>query len=162
MIVVDASTLILLAKTELLDLFLESFPKAVISEAVEAEATRKQTFDALLIAERIKKKKIVVKKAKRKAVVEKIQKSFGLHYGEAETLALCLENNWKLVGTDDHSAIKACLVLKIKYVTSLGVLLKLCDAGKLTKEESLLKLKLLKEHGRYSEEVFGFFEKKMR
>jgi len=163
MIAVDASTLILLAKTELLDLFLGSFPKKpFISAEVEKEATKKESFDALLIKERIKEKKILVRKVKSKKMAEKIAKDFRLHSGEAETLALCIENNWKLVGTDDYNAIKACIVLQIKYVSALSILIKLNKEKKLNKTEALLKLQNLVYFGRYSEEIISEVKNRLR
>jgi predicted nucleic acid-binding protein len=163
MIAVDASTLILLAKTELLDLFLESFPKKpFISVEVEKESTRKESFDALLIKERVKEKKILVRKVKSKKLVHKIERDFKLHQGEAETLALCIENKWNLIGTDDYNAIKACIVLKIKYTSAIGILLKLNKEKKLNEKEAILKLKRLDYFGRYSEEIIDEVKNRLR
>ncbi len=163
MIAVDASTLILLAKTELLDLFLENFPsKPFISAAVEREATRKESFDAVLIKHRIKEKKIAVKKVKSRQLVEKISKDFKLHLGEAETLAMCLENNWQLVGTDDLNAIKACIVLRIEYTSAIDILLKLNKEEKLGKEEAFLKLRKLAHFGRYADKIINEVKKNLR
>ncbi len=163
MIALDASTLILLAKVDLLDLFLESFPKKpFISTAVENEATRKGSFDALLIRERIKEKKIGVKKVNKKGLVEKIRRDFKLHLGEAETLALCLENNWRLVGTDDFNAIKASIVLQVKYVSAMAILLKLNKEKNLDKKEALLKLQKLVHFGRYADEIITGVRNQLR
>ena len=154
MIAIDASTLILLAKTELLDLFLENFPPVpFISATVEQEATRKESFDALLIRERITEKKIAVKKVENQRLVKKIAGDFKLHFGEAETLALCLENSWRLVGTDDFNAIKACIVLQIEYTSAIDILSKLNKEKKLSKAEALSKLRKLAYFGRYGEEI---------
>lgn len=150
----DASTLILLAKTELLDLFLDNFPsRSFISESVCAESTLKETFDALLITGRIKEKKIIVKPVKNRKMVEKISKDFKLHLGEAETLVLCIENNLQLVGTDDYNAMKACVVLQIAFISAIGILIKLQEKKALNKKEALLKLEKLCFFGRYSEEI---------
>jgi hypothetical protein len=55
MIVFDSSPLILLAKAELLELFLRNFPeRAVVPKAVQAECCGKsESFDAKLIAQLI-------------------------------------------------------------------------------------------------------------
>ena len=54
MIVFDSSTLILLAKKELLDMFLHNFNGVVaIPKEVTKESCTKKTLDALLIEERI-------------------------------------------------------------------------------------------------------------
>ena len=156
MLAVDASTLILLAKTELLDLFLEEFNgKPAISTGVEIESTKKGTFDAILIKERIQQQKIIVKAVKNKDFVEKISKDFRLHLGEAETIALCIENQFKAVATDDYNAIKACSILQINYISALGILLRLNEQKKLDKKEAMLKLNALKYFGRYSDEIIN-------
>jgi len=163
MIAVDASTLVLLAKSDLLDLFLESFPrKPFISPVVENKATRKGSFDALLIRERIKEKKIGIKRVVKQALVEKISKDFKLHLGEAETIVLCLENNWQLVGTDDFNAIKACMVLQVNYVSAMAILLKLNKEKRLDKKESLLKLEKLVLFGRYAGDIIADVRNKLR
>ena len=59
MIVFYVSTLILLAKVEALDLFLDDYKgKAVVQKEAEREATDKKTFDGLLIRKRIMKGKL--------------------------------------------------------------------------------------------------------
>ncbi|MBI2598142.1 MAG: hypothetical protein HYW50_03015 [Candidatus Diapherotrites archaeon] len=163
MIVLDASTLILLAKVGLLDLFLESLSKKpVISSTVLQEVTRKGSFDSLLIGERIKENKILSVQVKDNEFVEKIAKDFKLHLGEAETLALCLENNYDLVATDDYSAMKACVVLQIKYISAIGFLLKINKEKKLNKKEALLKLRQLSYFGRYSDEIIDEIKNNLR
>lgn len=162
MLFVDASTLILAAKTDLLDLFIEaSHEKLVISIEVEKEATRKQTFDALLIKQRIEEKKIHVKKVKGQSMVRRMVSDFNMHRGEAETMVLCIENNGKYVATDDYNAMKACSVLNIGYITSLGILRQLYKHKKLGKEQALLKLEVLARYGRFSDEIINDFRKRL-
>ncbi|HZX34087.1 MAG TPA: hypothetical protein VFF09_01785 [archaeon] len=162
MLFVDASTLILAAKTELLDLFIgASSEQLAISAEVEKEATRKNTFDAMLIRQRIREKQITVKKVKIKETVKKIQRDFSLHQGEAETIVLCIENNGKAIATDDYNAMKACSVLKIEYITILGILLKSYKDKNLAKNEAKLKLEALAKYGRYSEDILEDFAKRL-
>ena len=162
MLFLDASTLILAAKTELLDLFIEaSHETLAISKEVEKEATRQKTFDALLIRQRIDEKKMTVKNVKDKAMVKKIMMDFSLHKGEAETIALCIENSEKAIATDDYNAMKACSVLNIEYVTSLGILLKLYKHKKLGKEETKMKLDSLALYSRFSREIIDDFMQKL-
>lgn len=161
MLFVDASTLILAAKTELLDLFADmANGPAVIALEVEKEATQKKTFDALLIKQRIEDKKITIKKVKNNAMVKTVMIDFNLHKGEAETITLCLENSGA-IATDDYNAMKACTVLKINYVSSLGILLQLYKQKKLNKEETKLKLEQLAKYGRFSTEILGDFNERL-
>jgi predicted nucleic acid-binding protein len=144
-------------------LFLAHFSgKVFVSATVEKEATAKQSFDAMLIMERVKEKKIRVKKAGKRQLVEKIAKDFKLHWGEAETLALCIENNWQLVGTDDFNAIKACIVLQIKFASAISILLLLNSEKTLDKKGALLRLKKLEYFGRYSQEIISDAEKRLK
>lgn len=162
MLFVDASTLILAAKAELLDLLIEASTEPLaISAEVEKEATRKNTFDALLIRQRIEEKKIMVKKVKDQAIVKRTMADFNMHKGEAETIALCIENKDKYVATDDYNAMKACSVLNIEYVTSLGILQQLYKHKKLGKEQALLKFEALARYGRFSEEIINDFRKRL-
>ncbi len=162
MLFMDASTLILAAKAELLDLFIEaSHEPLAISKEVEKEATRKKAFDALLIRQRIDDKKLAVKKVKNKATVRKIMADFRLHKGEAETIALCMENNGKAIATDDYNAMKACSVLNMQYITSLGILLKLYKNDMLSGEDTELKLEGLARYGRFSDEIINDFRKRL-
>jgi predicted nucleic acid-binding protein len=47
-----------------------------------------------------------------------------LGIGEAEALVLALEKEAVVVATDDRNAIRACKVLRINFVTSLGILVR--------------------------------------
>ena len=162
MLFVDASTLILAAKTELLDLFIETSREPLaISLEVKNEATRKNTFDALLITQRISEKKIAVKRAKNRPMVKKTMSDFRMQKGEAETIVLCMENKGKAVATDDYNAMKACSVLNIEYLTSFGILEQLYKNKKLKKYQALLKLEALAQYGRFSDEILDDFRKRL-
>ena len=86
-IIFDASTLILLAKTELLREVTDE-AKIIIPEKVKAECSSKESIDALLISTLIKEKKIEVKKAGNPKAIKKIQRDFRIGPGEAEALWL--------------------------------------------------------------------------
>jgi predicted nucleic acid-binding protein len=121
--VFDASTLILLAKAELLDLFLDDFPGTpYMPRAVEAESTRGTNRpDAALIRQRIMEGRLAVKELSQPGIVSRLLQDFPLGRGEAEALALALETGeGVVVATDDRNAIRACKVLRIGFVTSLG------------------------------------------
>lgn len=162
MLFVDASTLILVAKAEMLDLLIEESREPIaISTEVEKEAIRKNTFDALLVRKRVEEKKIAVKKVKDQAMVKRTMLDFNMHKGEAETIALCIKNKGKYVATDDYNAMKACSVLNIAYVTSLGILQQLYKNKKLSREQALLKFEALVRYGRFSDEIINDFRKRL-
>src|ERR1700683_2529858 len=126
MFVFDASTLILVAKVELLDLFLASIGPEV---AVPAEVAReccgaKKTLDALMIQKALDDARIKVKVVKNKKLVAKLQTDFSLGMGEAEAIALGLKEKAPLVGIDDKNGINACKLLGLGFVTALAILVR--------------------------------------
>ena len=151
MIVFDASTLILLAKCDLLEEFLrESNLKAVIPAEVAREACgERQSFDALLIQRLIGEKRIVIEPLRRRALYEKLRRELGLGGGEAEAIALAVAKGAKLVATDDKKAINACKLARMPFTSALAVLVRMYEKGVLGSEEGLRKLAVLEREGRY-------------
>lgn len=157
MIVVDASTLILLAKSECLDMFLEHFKTCIISEAVMLEATkRKNSFDSILIEKRVQERKIFVKKIKNHAAVIETIEAFGLEKGESETIVLARELKAKAIATDDGKAIKAIKILKTPFITALTFAAISYKIKKIDKEKFFEIMKSLEKNGRYSKEIINF------
>jgi len=155
MIASNSSTLILLAKVELLDTFLAALEeKMTIPKEVERECCEaKRTADALLIQRAIKEKQIVVHALKERGVYGKILADFPLGKGEAEALALAISHKAKLLLTDDKKAIQAAKLLKIPFATAIGILVRMHEKGLLEKKEAHLKLEALRQHGRYKREI---------
>lgn len=85
--VFDASTLILLAKIDLLRKTAEDIT-IIISEKVKAECLVKKSLDAILISTLIEEKKIKTMKVENRAAVNKIKRDFRIETGEAETLCI--------------------------------------------------------------------------
>jgi predicted nucleic acid-binding protein len=154
-VVFDASTLILLAKAELLGIFLEDFQGTpLLPGAVEAEATVSSSPDAVLIRQRIAEGRLRVEEVAESKVLDRLAQDFRLGAGEAEALALALEKgDSAVVASDDRSAIRACKVLRIRFVTSLGILARAVEKGLLTRDDGMRCLERLKAHGRFRDEV---------
>ncbi len=150
MIIFDASTLILLARTEMLEKFLDAALEICIPREVKKECCdQKKSQDALLIQRLIEDNKIVVRPVRQTRLCEKVRGDFSLGMGEAEAMALALLEKGSLVATDDKRAINACKVLRIPYATALGILIRMFERGLLGKEEAELKLEALARYGRY-------------
>ncbi len=113
----------------------------------------KKSFDAALIEKRISEGKIKVRKSINTKAIKQLMDDFNIGEGEAETMEICLENNWKLVGTDDKNAIKACIILEIMYSTAMGILVVLNEKGILPKDYAMVKLDKLALFGRYSDDI---------
>ena len=104
MLVFDASTLILIAKVELLDLFLANIELAV---AVPSEVAReccgvKKTLDALMIQKALDDARIKVKVVKNKKLVAKLQTDFSLGTGERRARKTCCASEKRALQGFDH------------------------------------------------------------
>jgi predicted nucleic acid-binding protein len=153
-IVFDSSTLILLAKKELLDMFLDNFDGIVaIPKAVRGETCIKESFDALLIEKRVEEEKIKVYEVEKKELIKKLTEDFNLKDGEAEAIILCIERGSKILATDDKNAINACKVLRIGFTTAINILIRLYEKQLIEREKALMKLDNLRVVGRYKEEI---------
>ena len=155
MLVFDASTLILLAKSELLDIFLDDYEDTpLIPGAVAAESTGSSRPDALLIRQRIAEGRLKVEEVQESRVFDRLGLDFRLGVGETAALALALaKGKSALVATDDRSAIRACKVLRIRFVTSLGILTRAVEKGLLTRDLGLRYLERLRAYGRFRDEL---------
>ncbi len=161
MIVFDASTLILLAKVEALDMFWGDYKgEIVIPREVEKEATVKRTFDGLLISKRIAEGKIRVVEAPGR-VAPKLMQDFSLNQGEAEAIALALKNKDALLATDDKNAIKACKLLNLDFTTAVDFIVRAREKSLLKQEDALTKLTELARYGRYKKEIIKNAESKI-
>ena len=124
MIVFDASTLILIAKAELLDSFLTDIElEAAIPMEVKKECGGvKKSLDALLIQKALDESRLNVIAVKNRKLVLKLQGDFSLGKGEAETIVLALTEKAEVLGIDDKNGINACKLLGIAFTTAIGIL----------------------------------------
>ena len=150
-VVFDASTLILLAKTEILREIIEDV-EIIIPERVKLECLLKEGTDALLISTLIKEKRIGVKKAGHEGAIKKIQRDFRIGAGEAEALWLARRSNCPLA-VDDGPTIKACKVIGQEFTTAIHFLLNLVSENRLDFPMAMVKLEKLSSYGRYSKRI---------
>lgn len=152
MIVFDSSTLILLAKADILDSFVEDFRgKVLIPREVEDESCdRKESFDALQIRRKIREKKIGVVKISNVSLCAQLMRDFRISRGESEALALALVRNAKLIATDDKNAIKACKLLKISYTSAMALLVRMAEKKVIEPDKAKTALGALMRYGSYS------------
>jgi predicted nucleic acid-binding protein len=162
-LVLDASTLILTAKIEALDLFLsESKLEVVIPVEVERECCAvKKSLDALLIQKAVQESKIKVVEGKNKKLVTKLRGDFSLGRGEAEAVALALAESAQILGIDDKNGINACKLLGIPFTTAIGILIRMREKRLLTVGEALAKLAALGEYGRYKHSILEDARKRL-
>lgn len=148
MVILDTSTLILLAKTDLLPLFVKE-TGARISKEVQKEAlANPNVYDSKLINEMIKSKKIHILKSPMAFQRRQIQKSFGIEPGEASALLLARKRGVPL-GTDDGKTIKGAKILGVPFFTAIHVLMNLYENNRIDRQIASVKLEKLQEWGRY-------------
>jgi predicted nucleic acid-binding protein len=155
MVIFDSSTLILLAKIELLRPFLDSVELPVgIPGEVERECCGvKMTLDALMIQKAVEESRIRVFAVRNHNVVSKLQSDFSLGKGEAEAIALALKEKASLLGIDDKNGINAAKLLGIAFTTAMAILVRSREKGLLNPGDALAKLAALAGYGRYAPSI---------
>lgn len=154
MIVFDASTLILLAKTDLIELFISNYPGHVlIPDEVRLEILEAEKADAAVFKRLIENKKIKVLKIKNKDFLNKLMEDFNIDKGEAGALGLSMQEKAGVIATDDKNAMRACKFLKIEFITSISILIRAFEKGLIDREEAYIKLRKLQSFGRYSKAI---------
>jgi len=163
MFIFDASTLILIAKTETLESFLDSVELDVaIPLEVEKECCGvKRSLDALMIQKALDESRIRVVAVKNKKLITKLEGDFGLGRGEAEAIALALAEKARVLGIDDKNGINACKLLGIAFTTAIGILVRMREKRLLTINEALAKLEMLAKHGRYKQSILQDARRKL-
>lgn len=149
--VFDSSTLILLAKIDLLREVAGEIA-VVIPELVKVECLAKDGPDAKLVSVLIEEKKIVVEKVDSPSAVKKIVQDFRIDAGEAEALWLARKIGCPLA-VDDGPTIKTCKILGQGFTTAIHFLLHLAASGSLDRELARAKLEKLTMYGRYSRRI---------
>jgi predicted nucleic acid-binding protein len=151
MIIFDSSTLILIARIDLLGPFLAGVElRVTIPAEVERECCGvKRTLDALMIQKALEESRIQVVAVKSDKLVAKLQVDFNLGKGEAEAIALAVKAKAQLLGIDDKNGINASKLLGIPFTTAVGMLVRSREKGLLDHGDALAKLKALAEYGRY-------------
>ena len=158
--VFDSSTLILLAKIDLLRESAEDI-SIVIPPKVKEECLFKESLDALLIKTLIAEGKIKVEKAGNQEAVRKLRADFRIEAGEAQALWLGRKLGVPLA-VDDGPTIKACKVLGVHFVTAIHFLINLRAWAKLELPLALAKLDALAAYGRYSRKIIEDAAQRLR
>ncbi len=162
-VIFDASTLILLAKAELLEKFLDvSKIHAVVPREVAREACEeKQSLDSLVIQRLMSEKRIRVESLPDRQLFERMRRELGLGAGEAEAIALALAKKAQLVATDDRNAINACKLVNVPFTTALGILTRMYEEGVLDQRDALSRLATFEKAGRYKKSILSMVRSKL-
>jgi predicted nucleic acid-binding protein len=153
LLVADASSLILLCKTGVLEPLLTVrtviLPRAVYDE-VCAPPLLERFLDARLVASLVAdgRLEVTVLEAPPHLPIE-------LGAGEAETIGLFVQEKADAVLTDDGRAIRACRLLGIPFLASPRIVVELARLGALPAAAARRALERLAVHGRYGPDVIG-------
>jgi predicted nucleic acid-binding protein len=154
MIILDASTLILLARIGLLELFLATFQgKVAIPKKVKSEVCIQGREERPFVESLIKQGKIEVLTSKNPRQRRKLMDDFNIDEGEAEALLVAIQAGAETIATDDRNAIRAAKLLKIDFVTAIAFLIRAHEKQLLDRDEALTKLQRLQAIGRYSNAI---------
>jgi uncharacterized protein len=163
MFIPDASTLILIAKVELLNLFLKevgmevAIPRAVAEECCGS----KKTLDALMIQRSVDESRITVKNVKNRKLVTKLEEDFTMARGESEAIALELQERAQIVGVDDKRGIDAWKLVGIPFTTAVAILVRTSQKGLIERSDALLRLAALAKHERYKSSILEDAKRKL-
>jgi predicted nucleic acid-binding protein len=151
MIIFDSSTLILLTKIDMLELFISNFHgRVLIPELIKEEVCIEGRDETPLILNLIKENRIHVIKVKAGKFAKKLMDDFHIDIGEAEAITLALQENADLVATDDRNAIRACKFLKMEFITAITILIRAFEKNLINKDEAIVKLQKLASIARYN------------
>jgi len=155
MVVFDSSTMILLARIDMLEVFISNYHrKVLIPERVRAEVLIQGREETHLVAKLIiEDSKIHVLRVKNSKLVNKLMNDFSIDAGEAEAVTLVLQEKASLVATDDRNAIRACKILKVDFTTAIIFLLRAFEKNLIEKDEAIAKLQKLISIARYEQAI---------
>ena len=163
MVIFDSSTLILLARTEVLEVFIANFTgQVLIPEKVKEEVLMKDGTEMLQVAALIEGGQISVLRVSDRKLLQKLVEDFNIDLGEAEAITLALQKKGAMVATDDRNAIRACKLLKLDFITAIAILIRAAEKKLFSRSESLLKLEKLEAIGRYKKSIIADAKKQIK
>jgi predicted nucleic acid-binding protein len=113
----------------------------------------KKVLDAVIIQKALDESRIEVFTLRNRRLVAKLQTDFSLGRGEAEAIALALDEKAQIIGIDDKNGIDASRVLGIAFTTAVGILIRSREKRLLEEPDAIAKLALLAKYGRYKHSI---------
>lgn len=156
--VIDACSVILLAKATVLERFVD-WKEIIISKRAYKEVIKgkdKKCFDALLLDRLYKDKKIRIMGTKNKRLLNKLKRDYGLGDGEAETISAYLENKLEGLITDNKQGRKTAKVYGIEPIGSPDIIISLLMAEKIDKNKAINALNDLRRYGWFEDSIIDY------
>jgi predicted nucleic acid-binding protein len=158
----DATSLILLAKVGLLELFTNRnsmvVPQRVFDEVVKGKD--KGRVDAFSVEKLRDENKLSIT-FPNEETKGKIQKLFNIKGGELDVLAISLETNATIL-TDDKKCLNAAKALKLEFITTLDVIVALSKRGTISREGALKCIDGLEEYGWYTKDLIKIYKEAVK
>lgn len=146
-IIIDACTVILLAKASVFEILLENYEvkmtKYVYEEVIEGK--EKMFKDALLV-EKLKQENKIKFIETNNIIMKKLAKDFNMGDGEASTISTAIKEQC-IVMTDNLQGRKATQINSLPLLGSIEVIVQLFRNGKIDYKKSVEGLKILREEG---------------
>lgn len=158
-IVFDSSTLILLAKIDLLRTVAESYG-VIIPEKVREEVLATKTPDSMIISYLLDNSLIRILPVRNMRNHDRLVVDFRIHAGEAEALCLAVELS-SPVAVDDGPAIKVCKLMGLRFITAIHFVINCAQVGTISQAVAMEKLKKLSVVGRYRLQIMQDAEKRI-
>ena len=161
-IVSDATSLVLLAKASLLEIFAERnkiiVPKLVHQEVIKGKDKGRE--DSMLLERLVAEKQLSVMSVNQH-IKNKFEKLFNLKGGELEVIAFATRKRHTVL-TDDKKCINAAKALEINFITSLDVILALYKKGVISKEKAIQSVEVLEEYGWYAKDLIKSYKEAIK
>jgi predicted nucleic acid-binding protein len=158
LLVLDASTAILLAKIGLLRQ-LTTLGEVWMAETAFREATVKDTDDARLV--RLLAEEGLLRRAEPKGKKEGPLWRFRLDDGEAATIGLAREKG-AVCGTDDGPAIRCLRALGLPFTSAIALLAAMAENGIIAGDLAMELLTRLERFGRYGPRILEDAARRIR
>ena len=160
-VVSNTSTLILLAKIDMLGIWREQVANIIIPPDVMHEVQQKrEEYDARLIAKYVQEGKITIEKPALERVRAAIH-SFRLDVGEAAAYALFNPKKHHALMTDDGELIKLCKLEGIPYIGALAIVVWVWERQKINTDTARDTIEKLRTIGRYRQDIITHFLSKL-
>ena len=138
-----------------------SVPVAIPGEVEKECCGFKKALDVVIIQKAVDESRIKTVVVKNRRLVAKLQADFSLGRGEAEAIALAINEKAEVLGIDDKNGINACKLLGVAFTTAVGILIRSREKRLLEEPDALAKLSSLAKHGRYKDSIIEDARRKL-
>lgn len=147
-IVMDACTLILLAKSLVLEKTLNAFEIVTTTEVyAEVAKGKEKKFEDALLAEKLKTSNLLKIDSSNKKIMNQISEKFNMGEGESSVISLALTEKNIIVATDNKQGRKAARVHDLSLIGSLELVVSLNKKGIIDRNKATEAINVLQREG---------------